>query len=304
MNSNLLSRYAWIVDTLMKYGKLSRADINRLWLKSHISDGREIPARTFFHYRRGIEETFNVDIKCTPQKEYYIEQGGTPRERAFTNWMLNSLSTASALGEEANKAAEHVLIEEVPSAREYFPLVLDAIRQGLTITFTYHGFSRSRPEKGLKFQPWFLRLYKQRWYMIGLREKGNTVRTYALDRVRDVTLTKETYSLPEGLDPEGFFANIVGITSSKAEVRTVKLRTNTRQAKYLRALPLHPTQQEVVGDGYSIFTYKLKLNYELVHEILAMGPQARVLEPKELMLMVTDELTRTLDQYKSHINQK
>ena len=297
MNANLMSRYAWIVDTLLKYGKLSRAEINRLWLASHITDGKEIPARTFFHYRRGIEETFHIDIKCTPSREYYIEQAATPRERAFTDWMLNSLSTATALGEGADAAAGRVIIEEIPSSREFFPIVLDAIRESRGLVFTHHGFARSRPETGIRFHPWFLRLYKQRWYMVGLREKGNAVRTYALDRIRDVVLTKETFPVPEDLDPEAFFDNIVGITSSKAQPRTVRIRTDSRQAKYLRALPLHSSQTEEVGDGYSIFSYRLKLNYELVHEILAMGPQALVLEPKELRLMVIDELNRTLSLY-------
>ena len=59
-----LNKYVWIIDTLNRYGHLSRAEINDLWLKSSSSDGRPIPERTFFHYRREIEETFHVDILC------------------------------------------------------------------------------------------------------------------------------------------------------------------------------------------------------------------------------------------------
>lgn len=77
----------------------------------------------------------------------------------------------------------------------------------------------------------------------------------------------------------------------------MQIKTNNTLAKYLRALPMHASQTEQVGDGYSIFSYKLKLNYELVHEIIAFGPQAKVLAPKELQLMVLDELKKTLDLY-------
>lgn len=297
VNGNLLNKYVWIVDTLMRYGKLSRAELNRLWLLSSLSDGEPIPARTFFHYRRAIEENFHIDIKCTPQKEYYIEQAGSPRERAFTNWMLNSLSTTTTLGESNETATGRVMIEEVPSAREFFPLVMEGIRTGQKVMFTYSGFNRSRPEKGIVLAPWFVRLYKQRWYVIGLRDRGETIRTYALDRVREMTLTKEAFTLPEGVTAEDYFANLVGVTYSKAQVRQVRLKTDTTQAKYLRALPLHSTQREEMGDGYSIFTYKLKLNYELVHEILSLGPQVQVLAPKELRVMVMDELKKTLALY-------
>lgn len=298
MNGNLLNRYVWLVDTLMRYGRLSREDINDLWLRSHLSDGKPIPARTFFHYRRAIEENFRIDIKCTAQKEYYIEQSDSPRERAFTNWMLNSLSATSTLGESSDAASGRVMIEDIPSAREFFPEIMDAIRTNHKVTFTYAGFSRSRPETDIRLAPWFVRLYKQRWYVIGLRDKDETVRTYALDRIREMVVDKDTFTPPEGLDPEEYFANLVGITFSQAPVRTIRLRTNTTQAKYFRALPLHFSQREEVGDGYSIFTYELKLNYELVHEILALGPAVKVLEPRELQLMLLDELQKTIDLYK------
>ncbi|MCM1291838.1 MAG: WYL domain-containing protein [Prevotella sp.] len=297
MNGSLLNKYVWIVDTIMRYGRISRAELNRLWLLSSLSDGIPIPARTFFHYRRAIEENFHIDIKCTPSKEYYIEQATSPRERAFTNWMLNSLSTTSALGDSDNAAAGKIIIEEIPSAREFLPSVIEAIKNNNIVSFTYAGFNRSRHEKNVRFAPWFIRLYKQRWYMIGLREKGEAIRTYALDRIRDLTITKDSFTPPDNLDPEEFFANIVGITVSKAPVRTIKLKTDTTQAKYFRALPLHTSQKEEIGDGYSIFTYSLKLNYELVHEILALGPQVKVLEPRELQVMVMDELKKTLDLY-------
>ncbi|MBO4964815.1 MAG: WYL domain-containing protein [Muribaculaceae bacterium] len=297
MTGNLINRYIWLVDVLMRYGKLTRAQIDELWMKSSIGDGKPIPARTFFHYRRGIEENFHIDIKCTPQKEYYIEAQQTRRERAFTNWMLNSLSATSTLGDSGEDVSGRILLEEVPSAREFLPSVVEAIRNSKVIQFTYAGFNRSRAETGIKLSPWLIRLYKQRWYVLGLREKGNAVRTYALDRIKEMTITSQTFEMPKDVDTDSFFRDIIGITSSKAAVRTVQIKTNNTLAKYLRALPMHASQTEQVGDGYSIFSYKLKLNYELVHEIIAFGPQAKVLAPKELQLMVLDELKKTLDLY-------
>ncbi|MDE6336198.1 MAG: WYL domain-containing protein, partial [Muribaculaceae bacterium] len=75
--------------------------------------------------------------------------------------------------------------------------------------------------------------------------------------------------------------------------------TTPRQAKYFRALPLHPSQQETIHDDYSIFTYQLKLNYELAHEILALGDAVKVLDPPELKAMVITQLHAALNQYDS-----
>ena len=80
-------------------------------------------------------------------------------------------------------------------------------------------------------------------------------------------------------------------------VRTVRLRATSTQAKYFRALPLHSSQREEIHDDYSIFTFRLKLNYELVHEILGLGNAVTVLDPPELRVMVVTELRDTLAQY-------
>lgn len=295
MARDLISRYIWIVDTLNRYGKLSREDIDRLWLRSSLSDGNPIPPRTFYHYRRAIEENFHIDILCNRSGEYYIGQTDEASS-GFTNWLLDSYAVNSAM-KESNIGADRVLVEDVPSAREYLPIVLDAIGNQEKVIFTYAGFNRSRADTDILFHPYFVKRYKQRWYMVGRREKQNDIRTYALDRVREMKLVSECFEMDESLEPSQFFENIIGVTLSKAPVRIVKIRTTPQQAKYFRALPLHSSQQEEIHDNYSIFTYHLKLNYELVHELLSYGSQVTVLAPKELKAMVMDELNNTLSQY-------
>ena len=262
MARDLISRYVWIVDTLNRYERLSRQQLNKLWVRSALSNGQEIPERTFFNYRRAIEENFHIDILCDKQGRYYIDRDDSRHTRAFTNWMLDSYAVSSAI-KGGDAPMDRVEIEDVPSAREFLPAVLDAIRNSHRISFTYAGFNRSRAEHDIRFHPYFLKRYKQRWYMIGLREKSNDIRTYALDRVKELTIIDETFEKPADLDLKDLFGNIIGVTTSQAPVRTVRLQTTTRQAKYFRALPLHPSQQETIHDDYSIVTYRLKLNDEL-----------------------------------------
>lgn len=296
MARDIISRYIWLVDTLNRYGKLTREEIDRLWMRSSIGDGSPIPPRTFFHYRRAIEENFHIDILCNRRGEYYIDQGENNNNRLFTNWLLDSYAVNSAL-KDSRTSTDRILVEDVPSAREFLPMVLEAIGHSDKIKFTYAGFNRSRPETDILFHPYFVKRYKQRWYMVGWREKSNDIRTYALDRVKDMVMVSENFDMPEDLDPSLFFDNIIGVTLSKAAIRTVKIRTTPKQAKYFRALPLHRSQQEEIHDNYSIFTYRLKLNYELVHELLSFGNTVTVIEPKELIVMITDELRKSLENY-------
>lgn len=296
MSRDLIGRYVWIVDVLTRYEKLSRQQINKLWLRSSISGGEELPERTFFNYRRAIEENFQIDILCDKQGRYYIDRKNSTQSKAFTNWMLDSYALSSMI-KNNDTPLDRVEIEEVPSAHQFLPTVLEAIRNSNIISFTYAGFNRSRSEHDIKFHPYLLKRYKQRWYMIGLREKSNDIRTYALDRVKEMVTLEDSFERPADLDLKELFSNIIGVTTSQAPVRTVRLKTTPRQAKYFRALPFHHSQQETVSDTYSVFTFRLKLNYELVHEILALGDAVQVLEPQELKIMVMNELKNTLSLY-------
>lgn len=296
MARDLISRYVWIVDTLNRYGKLSREEIDELWLRSSLSDGNPIPPRTFYHYRRAIEENFHIDILCNRFGEYYIDRSENKQQQSLTNWLLDSFAVNSAM-KDSSAPSDRVLVEEVPSAREFLPLVLDAIANSEMINFTYAGFNRSRPENDIIFHPYFVKRYKQRWYMVGKRDKTGDIRTYALDRVRAMTMVNRKFTAPSDLDPAAMFENTIGITLSKAPPRVVKIKTTPKQAKYFRALPFHHTQQEEIHDDYSIFTYRLKLNYELAHELLGYGASIQVISPKELRIMIADELKQTLSQY-------
>ncbi len=83
----------------------------------------------------------------------------------------------------------------------------------------------------------------------------------------------------------------------EGEVKRVALRTDSRQAKYFRSVPLHHSQQEVIHDSYSIFYFKIKLTPDFVQEILSYGPKVTVLSPPELRAIMVDSLKKTLDTY-------
>lgn len=297
MPRDLISRYIWIVDTLTRYERLTRRQLNKLWRRSSLSDGADLPERTFFHYRRAIEENFHIDIACDSQGRYYIDRDGSRQGKALTNWMLDSYAVNNAI-KGSETPMDRVEIEDVPSAREFLPVVLDAIKENHKLSFTYAGFNRSRAEHGIRFLPYFLKRYKQRWYMAGVREKSGDIRTYALDRVKEMTVIDKKFVKDPEVTLEDLFGNVLGVTSSKADVRTVRLEATATQAKYFRALPLHHSQEEEVHDRYSIFTYRLKLNYELVHEVMALGEAVKVLDPPELKAMVVTELENALKRYR------
>ena len=295
MAKDKIAYYIWIVDTIIKHGRISKKDLNDLWVKSPYSGGNPMADRTFYKYRRGIEECFSIEILCDPDGSYRIDSNESPYVKQFTDWTLNN-SAATSVMQQLGSSSGRVEIEDIPSAREFLPIVSQAMSKSNMVVFTYAGFARSRPEVGILFAPYFLKLYKQRWYMFGAKDGGG-LRTYALDRVVEMEVVSKKFRMPRGIRMEDYFGNIVGITSSKAPVREVVIQTTATRAKYLRALPLHHSQEEEIHDFYSIFRYKLKLNYELLSELMAMGPDITVIAPRELQMMLIERLRNTLNNY-------
>ena len=103
--------------------------------------------------------------------------------------------------------------------------------------------------------------------------------------------------MPQDLVPEEFFADCYGITTNQDEPKRIVIKAEATQAKYLRALPLHHSQQEELHDDFSIFTYKMRNTYDLRERLLSHGSSIEVLEPPELKAQIVDEMKKALENY-------
>lgn len=291
-----LNSALWLMDTIRKYGRITLAEISRRWLDSPVSEGRPLPRRSFHNYRMAAEKLFNVTIDCdTSTYEYYIREDRDSGSKVG-DWLLNSSAINSVLSD-AREVSSRILFEDVPSAREYLHQVVDALKADRQIKFSYHSYSRFEPTPGVVIEPYFLKIFRQRWYVTGRNIRDRAVKTYALDRMSDVTLLDTQFHLPDNFNAEVFCSNSFGVIFNNTKVVEVTLRADDRQSKYLRALPLHATQKEIVNNGFSLFKYELRLTPDFVSEILSLGPRVTVIAPEELKVMVKTQLLETLCNY-------
>lgn len=295
MARNLLSKYVWLVDTISRYKYITRAEINELWLKNkEVSEGNPLPRRTFYNYCRAIEETFDIRICCNLSTyEYYIEQS-PDAESGLREWLLDSVAISGTLSN-SKELASKIVLENVPSARKFLPTVIGGIRDNYRIKIEYRSFDRVQ-SRTTKIDPYFVRIFRQRWYVICYDHSRKDIRTYALDRFVSAQVLQEHFAQPDFTATE-YFAHSFGIFQSKGDPALIKIKAEVETARYIRALPLHITQQEEVHDAYSIFTYTMYITPDLVQELLGLGPRIEVLQPQPLRAMMADSLTRTLAHY-------
>lgn len=295
--TNKIATYVWIVDTIERYGRITLGRLNELWAQSSVGDGQPLPRRTFFHYRNDIEDMFKINIACDRRTfEYYIEHNGSEADERLHRWLMDSMSISGTL-QDSHDVSGRIILENVPSARQHLGHIIKAMRHNQRISFTYKGYRRPEPTPGVVICPYFVKIFKQLWYVIGLNVADRRIKTYALDRMSHLHTQAETFKLPADLDPIGFFKDCFGITSSPDPPADIALRVSPTQAKYFRALPLHPTQQETIHDDYSIFTYHMCITYDLKEELLSHGADVEVLRPQSLKHLIANELQRALEHY-------
>ena len=297
MARNLINRYVWLVDTISRYGRITLKELNDAWLRSDISEGKPLARRTFFHYRDGVEEMFDINIQCDKSTfEYYIDDTEGENNARLRSWLVDSVSMSGTLSN-AHEISSRIMLENVPSAREHLPVVIDAMKHNRRIRFSYKSYTRSLPTDGIVLEPYFVKIFKQLWYVIGMNVKEGQIKTYALDRISHLNLLQETFSLPDDVNPSEFFKDCFGIITNKNSAKRIVLRVEPTQAKYFRALPLHPSQQEEIHDNYSIFSYMMRITYDLKEELMSHGASIEVLEPKELKTLIRTELEQALKNY-------
>lgn len=297
MARDLLQRYIWLVDTVRRYGRISRAELDRLWCNSRFSEGGPLPRRTLYNYRQAVEDLFNVEIKCDPATyEYYLSDNGDAHSEGVTNWLLNTTATNDLLAG-SREVAGKIFLENVPSAREYLAPVVEALKDNKAIRFDYHHFGRINPSRNVVVEPYFLKIFRQRWYVTGRHTASSRVKTYALDRISGLTVSADSFEPDPTFEPEEYFRHSFGIIFNEGEIKHITLRADRREADYLRALPLHHSQQESVHDGFSLFHYTMRISPDLVSELVSHGPRIAVIEPPELIEMLKAELRQTLAQY-------
>lgn len=297
MARDIINRYVWLVDTISRYGRITLKELGKAWLRSDISEGKPLARRTFFHYRDGIEEMFDINIQCDKSTfEYYIEDADGENNARLRSWLVDSVSMSGMLSN-AHDISNRIILENVPSARGHLPIIIDALKQNRRISFSYKSYMRSQPTNGIVLEPYFVKIFRQLWYVIGLNVKEGVIKTYSLDRMSHLNLFTDTFEMLATVNPSDFFKDCFGIITNRNSPKRIVLRVEPTQAKYFRALPLHSSQQEEVHDGYSIFSYKMRITYDLKEELMSHGASIEVLEPAELKTLIRTELEQALKNY-------
>ena len=299
MAGKSISRYVWLLNTLMQRKSLTFKEICDLWDRSSLNDGKALALRTFHQHREAIAELFGVEIVCdVATYKYSIASPEELKNNSAQQWLFNSFAISNTI-EAGRNMKNRILFEEIPSGAEFAQTVVDAMQQNRVLFVDYKPFQGEKFD--LYLQPYAMRVYNQRWYVVGRFKESGTIRNIALDRILRMEITDEEFVLPEDFDANDYYTHTVGIfVNEMLKPQRVVLRTFGVSTEYMRSVPLHHSQREIATNGneYSDFEYYLNLTPELTGKLLSKGDWVEVLEPKELREAVKNNATSITNLYR------
>lgn len=171
--------------------------------------------------------------------------------------------------------------------------LLDATLQHRRVVMRYHSFSSDR-EKEYVVEPSRVVFAQGALYLVAFVPEYAQTRTFALDRIKSLSVTEERFEPAEG--DETAFAHSLGVHEGPPE--RIEIAFEPRIARYVRARLWHPSQEVRENpDGGITLALDVSNDFALRSWILGFGPLARVLSPASLAAQILEESTRTRELY-------
>ena len=214
---------------------------------------------------------------------------------SINQWLLNSFVVSNLLMDNRS-ISDRIMLEDVPSGRYYLENITSAMRDNLQIVIDYEDFFGNTIQ-GLKVNPYFIRLFKCRWYVMALVLPEKEIHRFGLDRIKLIEVLESKFSYPKDFSPQDYYIDYYGVFHDSKPL-TIRLKAYHEKPHYLRSLPLHHSQREIESNAdYTIFEYKIAPTYDFIQEILSHGNQLEVLSPDVFRQQIKAIIQEMLDFY-------
>jgi predicted DNA-binding transcriptional regulator YafY len=132
--------------------------------------------------------------------------------------------------------------------------------------------------------------------MIGYCHLRNEVRVFALDRIKMLHQTKESFEVADDSDFEEFMRPSFGVYQGKPV--KVRIWFSPDAAGYIKEKIWHETQEIVPQkDGSIVFEAEVAGTEEIKFWVMSWGSKAEVLEPQSLREEIRAEAEAAVERY-------
>lgn len=278
-----IRRYYLLFEKVSKSHYPSFSDIQNYFKENDI----EISDRTLQRDVNHLRSDFGIEIAYDKQLNgYFIDNEMSIKPDIFLRF-LEVVATADMFHssiKESKDSLKYIQFEAVGSLKgiEYLPVLLKAIKENKCIRFQHYNFHHDTL-KDYQLEPYMLKEYQNRWYVVGKPENMQEFRTFGIDRISELHILKNSFKRSDE-NPAEFFDHVVGLTWHSFEIEKVRFQVFKPDDKYIKTLPIHYSQQIVAEtDDSTTFEILVVINYELVQRFLMLGSACKVESPASLV---------------------
>ena len=201
-------------------------------------------------------------------------------------------------GQQSGENYDFICPEKVPHIKgsEYLATIIQAIKNKRVLRIYYQPFYEDKPYF-IEVHPYLLKEHKNRWYMIGLNDFKEQLRTYSLDRIRDIQISDIPYK-KQTFSARDYFMNSIGVISPEGDPPKTRIAVQKTQAQYMITQPWHESQNiEEETEDEVIFSFRVHQTYEFISLLLSYGKDVKILEPASLRERIKEELEEMMGYF-------
>jgi len=187
-------------------------------------------------------------------------------------------------------------VKDYSEKDEIIDIITSAIMQQKTCNVEYHSFGNDQIKK-FDIEPLTFFEWNGGLYIFVRVTKHGDIRTLAVERIINLSVTSNTYEYPAGFDPDALLEEAFGLVYD--DPLTVKIKFAADHALYIQERCWAKNQKiEVQKDGSIILTMTTSGWFDVKKWILSYGADAELLEPADKRKELKKEARRLADLYK------
>lgn len=183
------------------------------------------------------------------------------------------------------------------SGSHYLENLADAIYFMSPLIIRYKPFLKH--EETFVFHPYFLKEYRNRWFVFGMNQKLNRISNLALDRILSLKNSEEKFIPNTIFNPDKYFKDLIGVTRpDESKPMKIEIEVFGNTIPYIETKKIHHSQETIENRPNSIvISLFVIINYELISTLLGFGPGLKVLGPEELVEIISNNIKKCYEQY-------
>ncbi|MEJ7627304.1 MAG: WYL domain-containing protein [Ferruginibacter sp.] len=295
-----MSRFSLIIQ------RLKRAPATYEQLKQYLENESDVHGqdfnlsiRTLQRDIKDIYDQLGIEIvnERKGDKRYHIKE--QPESEQYTRRLLDAFDTLNIV-KSAQQNSEKVFFEtRQPKGLEHFTGLLHACSNKKIVTFHHFKYNDDLRTNRV-VHPLALKEARGRWYLVAIDIKDNKMKTFGLDRIEDIDISKTSFKNNYSINIAEEFKHAFGVLNlNTLQPQKIKLLLSKEQGQYLINYPLHHSQH-IIGEkdsGEIILELYLKISYDFIMELMSFGENIKVLMPKSLVNVLKKKARLMFEKY-------